>query len=56
MAVFIFRGSMWYGSSEVPCPEIRLLGGDVFTWRGPRMRSNGRSLTLLDPDNPVSRG
>jgi hypothetical protein len=33
-AVVSFRGSMWYGSSEVPCTEIRLLSGDVFTVEG----------------------
>jgi hypothetical protein len=25
---------MWYGSLEVPCTEIRLLSGDVFTVEG----------------------
>jgi hypothetical protein len=34
VAVFILRTSVCYGSSEVPCTEIRLLSGDVFTVEG----------------------
>ena len=30
----VTRCHMWYGSSEVPCTEIRLLSGDVFTVEG----------------------
>jgi hypothetical protein len=29
-----FRRSMWYGSSEVTCTEIKLLSGDIFTVEG----------------------